>query len=183
MRVRVAFLSVAVLLLGGCASIPLSTMLHLSRLGPQSLARLDPAGVEVKFSTPKGWPIDVGSTRLALTVTDSSGLSRTEKMHVKLLRVTHSSLGGGLFSSPVAVTTYWFVLSEKGVHQLRQVQQFIQLKHPKNFNFNVNWRYSSCPHGANQVRSWVDLRLVPDKPFMKLIDGATIKFPKGEQCS
>ncbi|HET6632831.1 MAG TPA: hypothetical protein VFG73_09025 [Rhodanobacteraceae bacterium] len=96
----------AILLLSGCASIPLSTMIHLSGLSPESLARIDPAGVEVKVSAPSGWQVDIDSARLTLTVVDSSGSSRTSKMKLRLLQSSRGSRDGGFFSSDVPVMTY-----------------------------------------------------------------------------
>lgn len=170
------------LVLGGCASIPLSTMLHLSNLSPESLARIDPAGVEVKISTPRDWSVDVESARLRLTVSNASGSSSMKEMHLRLLRVTHGTLGGGLFSSSTPVTTSWLALSEDGVRQLRVIQQFVELHHPNRFNFGITWQFSQCPRGARKVTLWADLRLAPDQAFMTLIDGAVLKFPKGSEC-
>jgi hypothetical protein len=157
-------------------------MMHFSRLSPERLAQIDPAGVKVKVSAPKGWVINIASAKLVLTVSGASGSSRTADMHLRLLRSKNGKRGGGLFSSPVPVTTYWLALSKPGVRQLRTIQQFIQMDQARKFNFDVNWKFSSCPPGANQVELWAGLQLAPDKEFMTLIDGAKLDLPEGQAC-
>jgi len=173
----------AALALGGCASIPLSTAIRLSHLDAQSLAAVNPSGVEVKVSVPKGYTINVAKSQLTLSVTVSSGSSRTVQMHLQQLKLTHGTRGGGWFRAPVPVTTYWLELSKKGVNELQQVQRFVRLQDPKTFKFGVSAPFATCPPHPKHVKFWADLRLAQGKPFMTLVNGYTLTFPEGARCS
>lgn len=163
-----------------------STVHGHSPLAPRrAIARRDlSSAVEVKVSVPKGYTIDVEKSQLMLSVTGSSGSSRTVQMHLRQLKATHGVLGDGwFFSSPVPVTTYWLDLSETGVNELRQVQRFVRLQNPRTFKFGVSVPFATCPPHPKKVKFWADLRLVAGNPFLTLVSGYTLTFPEGARCT
>jgi hypothetical protein len=182
MRLRSGLILVAALVLCGCASIPLSTALHLASLKPHTLAQVDPAQVRVKVSVPAGYEINVRASRLMLRISGPGG-SRTAAIHLNLLAVSEESLRPGRFRANVPVSTYLLDLSDGGVRQLRELQQFMLATGPGSFEFSVSAHISKSPPNAREVTLWVALKLYADKPFMPLIDGATLKYNVRESGS
>ena len=73
------------LLLAGCASMPLSSMVQLAAMGREGLERVDPAQVRVRLSVSQGYEIDVSRARLRLSVTAPRGASRDVDLSLELI--------------------------------------------------------------------------------------------------
>ena len=101
-------------LLGGCASIPLSTAVRLSSLNPQTLAQIDPTQVRVRLSVPAGYELDIPASKLKLSLASRSYGSRSGSMALTLLQTTRDIRPGGLFGSDTTVSTYLLSLSPEG---------------------------------------------------------------------
>jgi len=164
------------IVVGGCASIPLSTALQLSTLTPQSLAQIDPAQVRVKLSVSSGYEVDIPGSRLKLSLSDSTGTSRTAEMPLSLLLKSTGKRSGGLFSSDVSVNTYDLALSPEGTRKLQALQQSLLLTRNGKFEFTVSAPFSKTPPRADYVTFWADLKLSNKDAYIPLINGAKIKF-------
>ena len=176
MRVVVStVLAMMLVLCGGCASIPLSTALSLSSMSPRALAQIDPAQVRVKISVPVDFEINVPESHLGLSLTTSSGTS-TAAMKLSLIGVTKESRSGGLFRAEVPVSTYLLALNSDGARQLQVLQRQVLLHDPTGFEFSVGAPFSKVPANPSEVTLWADLKLSATEPFMRLINGAKIKF-------
>jgi hypothetical protein len=168
-------LAMMLLLSGGCASIPFSTALSVSSMSPRALAQIDPAQVRVKISVPIDFEIDVPESHLSLSLTTSSG-TRAAAMKLTLLGVTKESRSGGLFKAEVPVSTYLLALSQDGARQLQLLQRQVLVQDPTGFEFSVGAPFSKVPTNPSEVTLWADVKLSATEPFMRLINGARIKF-------
>lgn len=160
---------------GGCASIPLATVLNLSSMSPRALAQIDPTQVRVKISVPADFEIDVPESHLGLSLTTPSGV-RSAAMKLSLLGVTKESRPGGVFKADIPVSTYLLALSSDGARQLQLLQRHVLVQDPTGFEFSVSAPFSKVPANPTEVTLWADLKLSPMEPFMRLMNGAKIKF-------
>jgi hypothetical protein len=182
MRNFVAFVLAALLLCAGCASIPLSTALSLSSLSPRYLAQIDPKQVRVKLSVPAGYELNIPAARLTLSFSGPSG-ARSAAMELVPLQVGPGTRPGGVFSPDIPVSTYMLALSPRGARELAELQGFVLSSNPKNFTFSVNAPFAKVPARARDVTFWADVRLQQTEPFMRLIDGAKIRFEQAQAGS
>ena len=182
MRNFVALVLAALLPCAGCASIPLSTALSLSSLSPRYLAQMDPTQVRVKLSVPEGYELNIPAARLTLSFSSPSS-ARSAAMELVPLQVGPGTRSGGVFSSDIPVSTYMLALSPRGAHELAALQAFVLSNNPKSFTFSVNAPFAKVPAQAREVKFWADLRLQQSDPFMRLIDGAKIRFEQARAGS
>ena len=182
MRNLVGTVLSALFLCAGCASIPLSTALSLSSLSPRHLAQIDPGQVRVKLSVPAGYEFDIPAARLMLSLSGTSS-TRSAAMELVTLQAGPSTRPGGLFSSDIPVTTYTLALSPRGARQLAELQGFVLASKPERFTFSVNAPFATVPERAREVTFWADLRLQQAEPYMRLIDGAKMRFEQARAGS
>ena len=168
----------AVALLAGCASIPLSTALRLASMGPASLVEADPVGLRVKVSLPADFGLDVDRARLKMALQSDDGESRSAEMTLRLLQHVSETRRGGMFRADIPVSSYFLALSEQGVEQLRDIQRFARPGRRYEATVSVTTPFSRTPPDPEEVTFWVDLQLEPGEPYMPLIDRARMKFDK-----
>lgn len=173
---RIALAALLAVLVAGCASIPISTMLKLSSLDQQDLVQIDPAGVRVRVAVPTGFELDIPETQLTLDLLNEAGKRDKGVFDLSLLRKHAAERSGGLFRADIPVTVYDLALTPAAVTRFRQSQRFALESGIKEINFAVSSKFASIPEDARSVRFWADLRLRASDSYMTLIDGAEIKF-------
>ena len=176
MRAFVVVLMAAMLVLAGCASIPLSTAMKLSSLKPRTLAQLDPADVRVRVSLPVGFELNVPKSRLTVSLAATDGPSRRSELGLSLLQTARDTRSPGWFSADVPVSTYVLALSPEGVREMRAMQQFALARNPNEFELGINVPLAKTPDNPRDMTFWADVKLRRDESWMRLIDGATLKF-------
>jgi len=174
MRTLVVLL--VVLALAGCASIPLGTAMRLSSMKPRTLAQLDPADVRVRVSLPTGFELNVPKSRLTVSLAAKNGHARKGELALSLLQTVRESRSAGWFSGDVPVSTYVLALSPEGVRELRGMQQFVLAHDPNEFELGVSAPLAKTPDHPREMTFWADVKLKRDESWMRLIDGATLKF-------
>jgi hypothetical protein len=133
-------------------------------------------------SVPEGYEINVGKSRLTLDLRAASG-SSSVNMQLTRLAITRESRSGGWFHPDVKVATYELALSPRGAEKLRELQSFVLSNDPKTFEFAVRAPLEKIPSGAREVKIWAALKLWSGKPYMPLIDGATLRFGQTQSGS
>ena len=164
------------LLVAGCASIPLSTMLRLSQLDQQTLVQLDPAQIRVRVAVPAGFEINVAETRLSLDLDASAAGHNKSSFDLSTLRESGGTRSGGLFRSDIEVKVYDLALTRDAITRFRKTQQFALANEISEVNFSVTSKMASMPEDARSIRFWIDLRLRQADSYMTLIDGAEVEF-------
>jgi hypothetical protein len=176
MRVLRLLVLSAIVLLTGCASIPLTTALRLSTMNERTLFELDPQQIRVRVAVEDGFEVDAEDTQLTLTITNEAGTKDTRSYRLTLLQKTAGSRPGGIFHSDYAVVAYELALTSESVSDLRALQKSIASTKNFNFNLNVNAELSTIPDNAKSVRFWIDLKLRQSESYMVLFDGAQIEL-------
>lgn len=163
-------------LLAGCASMPLSTVMRLSHLDEKTLLQLDPAQVRVRVAIPEGFALDVEQTKLTFVVANAGKDRQERSFGMKLLSTQAAQRNGGLFEGKVPVRSYEMMLNAEGIAQMRELQQLMQRQTFKDFSFSVNTPLAKVPPNARSIRFWTDLRFSQADSYMTLLDGAEIRF-------
>ncbi|HZX79829.1 MAG TPA: hypothetical protein VFE72_02605 [Lysobacter sp.] len=176
MRLFAVALLAAAFALAGCTSIPLSTAMRLSSLDARTLAQLDPADVRVRVSLPSGFELDVPKSRLTLSLGATNGASRQGELALSLLQTTRESRSTGWFGADTPVSTYVLALSPDGVRQLRDMQQFALARNPNTFELGVSAPLAKTPAHPREMTFWADVKLRRAESWMRVIDGATVRF-------
>ncbi len=172
---RAAALALA-MLLTACASIPLSTMLRMSRLDEAALLSLDPAEVRVQVAITEGFEIAVDEATLELELIGAGGEVRTTRLALDLLLQASGTRGGGLLRPPVPVTVYDLTLAQHAVQELRGTQHWARAADLTGLALRVQARVSGAPRGADHVRLWTGVRLRPAEEYMTLFEGARFEL-------
>jgi hypothetical protein len=177
----VALLS-ALLLLSGCASIPLSTMATFSQFDENTLTTLDPNQMLVKVSVGDDFSLEPDSTKLQLTVQLDKVNKSTEAVFglVQLSKVSEKR-ATGLFSADMEVTTYQFKLDQAGVDTLKQLQTQIKTAGAMgSFSLNVETDFEPKEQAkiGDQVVLWIDVQLSSVQGYIPLFDAAKLELKK-----
>jgi hypothetical protein len=165
------------LLLAGCASMPLSSMVQLAALGRQGLERVEPAQLRVRLSVSQGFEIDVNRARLRLTLTAANGASRDIDLSLELIERSRFGRSAGLLRRAVPQPTYLLRLTPQSAAELAALRQSLATREPgTQRSFSVSAPFSSRPAQATSVTFWADLKLSTDGAWIALLDAAELKF-------
>src|SRR5262249_33427411 len=134
---------------------------------------LDARAMRVKVSVPEGFVLDLDRTRLAASISSSSG-SRQADFALQSIDTASGKRGGGYFSKEIAVTTYEMNLTDPSVKSLRELQGFVASGKVKSFSLDVQVKLKEIPPGATSAKVWVDLMLSPMEGYFPLVDGGTV---------
>ncbi len=169
-------LLVLMLMLPGCASIPLATMAHFSGFGPQDILELKPQNLRVKATINASVGIDlVKATSISLGVKTEQGLVNL-KLPLQALKQQTIAAKQSLFSSSPAYSVQYMKLSEQGIVDFEKFQQLVKSKSIKGGSFSAGLNYST--EDKNQklnpndetVYFSVAIKLGQSKDFVALIE-------------
>ena len=165
------------LLLAGCASMPLSSMVQLAAMGREGLERVDPAQVRVRLSVSQGFEIDVGRARLRLSVTAPNGASRDVDLSLELIERSRLERSNGLLRRATLQPTYLLRLTPQSAAELAALRQSLATRERgTQRSFSVSAPFSSRPVRATSVTLWADLKLSADGAWIALLDAAELRF-------
>lgn len=165
------------LLLAGCASMPLSSMVQLAAMGREGLERVDPAQLRVRLSVTQGFEIDVNRARLRLSVTAPGGASRDVDLSLELIERSQFGRSTGLLRRALPQPTYLLRLTPQSAAELAALRQSLATRERgTRRSFSVSAPFSSLPAQATSVTFWADLKLSADGAWIALLDAAELKF-------
>lgn len=170
----------SLLVLSGCTSMPLATMLKFSQFDEQTIAQLDPQQMLVKVSVRDDYSLIQDSTKLQMKFQpDDVNESTKAALNLKLLSKVAETRSAGLFSSDTSVITYEFAVDQAGVETIRQMQaQFTKADHKGTMNFKVNTDFEpiDAKNMKDELLLWIDLRLSEKEGYFPLIEAAHIEL-------
>lgn len=171
-RFRLAFLGL-VLILGACASVPLSTMARMATFDERGFATLNADEVRVKITVPEGFGIDAKRSRLDVEVT-SSVRSYVGAFELEEERNEPRTIPGGIFSEPTEGTAFVLRLSGPSRQKFRDLQRFVKPSQTDKIKLNVAAVLSTAPAEATEVTFWVDVLLSQRQGYFVLLDAVTM---------
>lgn len=170
-------LAVLVLLLQGCASVPVSTMVRMSSFSERDFSELSADEVGVKIRIPRDFGLDVANSWLGIDVTSKAGIhnARFELDEVKSEAV---ALPGGFFSGTTPGMEYELRLSYSSAGAFRDLQEFVSRGRAEDINIRVVPKLSSSPEGATSIPVWIDLRLSEREGYFPLVEGTSVPLAR-----
>jgi hypothetical protein len=171
----VASLALALAILAGCMSIPLSTVMKLSRFGEKDFVALDPREVRVRVAVPDGYAWDAEGAKLE-TAIDVGTKMRTDRFQLTRVSQERGTRSVGMFSKDTPVSVATLRLSDASVQSFRDLQRFIAARPAKDVSLNVSISMLGAPKGATSVKVWIDLMLSAQSGYFVLVDGGTVRL-------
>jgi hypothetical protein len=165
------------LCLGGCASVPLSTMVRMSTFDERDFARLDPAVLRVRITLPEGFGLNVTKSWLGVQLKAPAGVHHAA-FELDQERKQGTEIPGGVFADAQFGTAYVLRLTKPSRTQFRQLQGFVSRGRADEIVIQVVPRLSATPKNADTVKVWIDLLLSDADGFFTLVDGASIPLEK-----
>lgn len=166
----------------GCASVPLSTMMRMSRFNERDFARLDPDVIRVKVTLPDGFALDARRSALGVKVASAAGLHESAfELEQESLQPTRVS--DGLLSRSVPATASTLRLAPPSKDKFRTLQTFIGRAPADEIEIRVMPRLASWPPQAQTGKVWIDLLLSSAQGWFTLLDGAPIPLDRLRRTS
>lgn len=177
-RVRCALVVVLASLVTACASVPMGTMWKMRNVGPEQLARLDPAQIRVATRIePDGLRIAAGKTVLQLTLTlRGSGEVTQHALTVEEIQSFTSSLTGGDLGGWQA-----FRLDAAGLAAYERLKPVMALGRDQfeKAAFALNFgSEGELPADVDAIVVSARLQLADDQDAVTLIDRARIEVER-----
>ena len=173
------FVVALTLVLTGCTSIPLSTMLEFRSFGKEKFLTLQPEHIEAKIEFDEPVRADVEQSRLAVKLTTEHDV-RSYQFPLVLLSQQHIPAERGLFSQQPAKNQYRFRLSDEAVQNFHAVQEDTQRHDAIAFEFTVNSAMEPLPEHIDEVRLSLFLKLSEDSDFTTMFRNAKLKVNRAE---
>jgi hypothetical protein len=161
------------LLLSGCSSIPLSTMLEMRSYGKEDFLATQPEHLraQVLLSQPVRANLDEVQLKLAL---ETSKGSRLYQFPLQLLAEEQVPAASGLFSATPAKNSYTFKLSEQAIANFVEMQQLLAEQTSGKFNFTISSGLLDVPQGASSVTLTARLKLSEQHDYLTLFENAKL---------
>jgi len=171
-------LSLLILSVCGCASIPLSTMLNFSHFDEQDFYALQPAQIRTRVSLSEPFTIDLANTELSLKLESEKG---ARYFHFPLTLVNESKRPAtqSFFFSEQAKNEYVFKLSDKGITNFKEVQQSFSQNQNASGSFSVSTGFNEDVNVYQSATVSIALQLNEVDGFFLLIENAEVEFNHG----
>lgn len=161
-----------ILLLQGCASIPLTTMAKFSGFGPEDILQLKASELRVKATVNESLGLDlVQATSITLGVNTEQG---EVSLNLSLQAHKQQTIPAkeGLFSSAPAFSVQTMKLSKQGIADFEKFQQLVKNKSIKGGRFSAGLdNQGQRPNRVEEtVYFSVAIKLAAQDEFTLLID-------------
>lgn len=167
-----------ILLVSGCASIPISTMLKLSSFDEDSFLLLEGEQVRAQVAVSQPYTINFDKTKLTLDTETDLG-TRHFAFPLTLLSETEIPEEIGFFSSRKAQTQYTFKISDEGLTNFTELQRAIEEKQraqsKAGFSFMVSAGFNEEPLPNEIIVVSINLQLSEEDGYFALIENAEIE--------
>lgn len=166
---------VVYLLLGSCATVPLSTLVRMNSFNEGEFANLQPEELRVRIKLPEGFALDIGKSWFEIEIGSVEGVhNATLKLDEVLSR--RVLLSTSFFKAKSPSVEYVLRLSEPSRATFRELQSFVHRAPTEEINIRVVPKLAAAPPDAIAVKVWIDLFLSEAQGYFALVDGATISL-------
>jgi hypothetical protein len=162
-----------------CMSVPVGTMIRMSRFGPGDMALLDPNEIRLKVQVPDAVALQVKGTFIAISITEPVQEQQTYRFTMELVRRQHETTG---WLNKQLKTNFILRMTPEGVADFVKVQEMLKKENGLGkrhgsisaaCGFNQKDKTSTMPVKFNFS---LFLKLGKDDDFMTLIDNAPISI-------
>lgn len=167
--------ALACLLLWGCAAVPLSTMVRMSRFDEGDFAQLSADALRVRIRLPEGFGLDATRSWLGVEIASAAGVHNA-RFALEDEAVRRVPLPSQLFSGSKHGTEYVLRLAQPSRTEFRHLQAFVSRGPAENIDIRVVPKLAAAPPDAAAVDVWIDLLLSETEGYFRLVDGATLSL-------
>lgn len=165
---------VIIVVLSGCSSIPMGTLLKLSSFDEAYVSTLDPKKIRAKITVNAFLDVNVENTQLGLSIENSNGEMELN-FPLQVITITQNKAVSGLFSQQVASQTYLLKLSEKAISEFKTLQAQLTPPQQSQFGFTVSAKLKKHKNltpiqQEQQLFMSIDLQLNEKEGFFTLFD-------------
>lgn len=169
------------LLLTGCSSIPLSTMMKFSGYEKSDFFRINPSELRIKATINSSAGIDLFvATKLSASVTDKKG---KVEYHFKLERIKLETIPAinGMFTNTPAFDVYYLKLTEQATADFTKwkEQSTSGTKKQGSFGARLNWS-KPINFEDEDILFSVSMQFSPQEDYFTLIDQYQLQQPKNQ---
>jgi hypothetical protein len=175
MRLIVPILAMCAAWLQACASIPVSTAIHLSQLNAQSLQAVEPQNVRVRVQVSPPVALDIGAATLELAASSGSAIERRSRFALEALGSRTVRVDGGFLSRERLEQVYEVVLARTAYQAFREARSRSLSDTPSRIQLSVDVPLQGVPTGVSSLIFSVAVQLEPSGPFMVLVREANIQ--------
>jgi hypothetical protein len=168
---------VLVILLAGCASVPLATMVRMSRFNEKDFAALDANVIRARVFVDQGFEIDPDRSELTVEL-DSGDRSQMRRFGLTQERGYADVQPHGLLTAGRTRQVYILRLSEVDQRQFEALQAFVKPQKVDFVKLNVEVGLKSVPAGATALQLSLDLLLNADQGYLPLLEDASLPIGK-----
>jgi hypothetical protein len=168
-----AVLLVVILLLTGCSSIPLSTMLEMRSYSKEDFLATQPEQLRAQVLLAQPVRADLDKVQLQLELETGKG-SRLYQFPLQLLVEEQLPQVSGLFSTTPAKTSYTFKLSELAITNFVEMQQLLAEQKTAKLNFTISSGLLDILKGASSVTLTARLKLSEQNDYLTLFEDAKL---------
>ena len=162
-----------ILLLTGCSSIPLSTMLEMRSYSKEDFLATQPEQLRAQVLLVQPVRADLEKVELQLALETSKGL-RLYQFPLQLLVEDQQPEVSGLFSTTPAKNSYTFKLSEEAITNFVEMQQLLAEQKSAKLNFTISSGLLDIPKGASSVTLTARLKLSEQNDYLTLFEDAKL---------
>ncbi len=167
------------LIISGCSSIPLGTMLQLSSFDEKSFLELNPEELKIKIQIDKPVKIKVDQTDLTMVLETSKGKTILD-YPLKVLSIKDFPPRKKLFTPLPGRTEYDFLLSKEAINNFHTLQSELRTDYPKKLNFSVGTGFDDFSEKLSKVTLSIFIKLDEDDGYITLFDRAPIEIERSE---
>ncbi|WDE00104.1 hypothetical protein [Thalassomonas actiniarum] len=160
-------------LVGGCSSIPLSTMVQFSTFDESDFLEIDPNHIRAKVQLEQGFALSTDKSKLEIGIETLNGYSNylfpLQELAVKMIEPKNT-----FFFTPEPVIEYQLTLTPQAVAAFLALQQEIKAKKPESYSLSVGTHLGERPENAESVTMSVLLKLGENNDYFTLVDNAAL---------
>jgi hypothetical protein len=161
------------LLLTGCTTVPVSTMMKFSTFDDEDFAKLNAEDIRALITVSNNAPVNVSRLKLELSI--GKGEKKREYLFpIHLLSKSNVAAEKGWFSEVPESTLYTLELTEEGIKSFKEVQRIGRNKGQK-FNLNLFLSFSKLPKDYEEVVMTLAMVLDKNETPVILFDQATLE--------
>lgn len=180
---RNLLLSVLLLALGACASIPLGTMLRFATFDVEDLQTVSPGEIRAAVRTHQDVEFDGATLSVKVSLSEESAPRIDESFDLEQLP-DFTARGLQLPTPPENRRWIVFSVADQDVDRFRNMQDALvaieRVDGEKSLNLGVSTSGATFPEGMDEVPFSVDLRLFEADGFFTLIKETDIEIDRSD---
>ncbi|MBY6018605.1 hypothetical protein [Ferrimonas balearica] len=168
------WMGLGLLLLTGCMSVPVATMVKMAGFDREDFLALEPEALRLKLTLDQNVPVQLAATRLELGAELDNGQQQLFAGSVRQEEYRQFEVDGGWFSrEPEPRYQYLLALDEAGEAAIRDFQRVLTEDEVASASLNV--RLDLDDEFDQPVQVTVEVKLSEQEGFFTLLDEATFE--------